>query len=431
MKDTGNTVIKNGYKKTKLGWIPEDWEVTELGKIGQVVSGLTYSPQDVNNNGTLVFRSSNVQKENLSFEDTVYVDTEGLSYNPVIENDILICVRNGSKHLIGKNTLITKEVEGVAFGAFMSVFRSDLNNYLIQYFKTDIYNKEIHKNLGATINSINGSELKRFKVPLPPRSERQKIATILSTWDSAIAKQEQLITAKKEFKKGLMQLLLTGKKRFEGFEGEWETPMINTVFDFLNTNSLSRNQLNYDDDEGVYNIHYGDIHATYEDSILNFDYENKVPKINKDVLLSKNVDYLKSGDLIIADASEDYEGIGEAIELANVNERKVVSGLHTFAFRDKKNKTAEGFRSYIFRNPVVKKALKTIATGSKVYGISKGNIQKFRIVLPTLPEQQKIAALLSAADKEIGILQIELATLRGQKRGLMQRLLTGEVRVKI
>src|SRR5690554_6419640 len=222
MKDKGNTVIKNSYKKTKLGWIPEDWEVTELGKIGQVVSGLTYSPQDVNDNGTLVLRSSNVQKENLSFEDTVYVDTDGLSYNPVIENDILICVRNGSKHLIGKNTLITKEVEGVAFGAFMSVFRSDLNNYLIQYFKTDIYNKEIHKNLGATINSINGSELKRFKVPLPPRSERQKIATILSTWDRAIAKQEQLITAKQEFKKGLMQLLLTGKKRFEGFEGEWE-----------------------------------------------------------------------------------------------------------------------------------------------------------------------------------------------------------------
>src|SRR5690606_12004718 len=115
------------------------------------------------------------------------------------------------------------------------------------------------------------------------------------------------------------------------------------------------------------------------------DNENRVPKINKDIVLSQNTDFLKDGDLVIADASEDYEGVGEAIELKNTNGKKITSGLHTFAFRDKTNKTAEGFRVYIFRNLLVKKALKTIATGSKVYGISKGNIQKFKIVLPPLP----------------------------------------------
>ncbi|MCZ4319030.1 restriction endonuclease subunit S [Aequorivita viscosa] len=209
---------------------------------------------------------------------------------------------------------------------------------------------------------------------------------------------------------------------------EWETPRIDEVFDFLSTNSLSRNQLNYEDEEGVFNIHYGDIHATYKQPILDFDNENRVPKINKDIVLSVNTDFLKDGDLVIADASEDYEGVGEAIELKNINGKKVTSGLHTFAFRDKTNKTAEGFRVYIFRNLLVKKALKTIATGSKVYGISKGNIQKFRIVLPPLPEQQKIATILSTWDRAIAKQKQLIAAKQEFKKGLMQLLLTGKKR---
>lgn len=209
---------------------------------------------------------------------------------------------------------------------------------------------------------------------------------------------------------------------------DWETPRIDEVFDFLSSNSLSRNQLNYEEEEGVYNIHYGDIHATYKRRILDFENESRVPKINKEIAISQTSDFLKDGDLVVADASEDYEGVGEAIELKNVNERKVISGLHTFAFRDKTNKTAEGFRVYIFRNPLVKKALKTIATGSKVYGISKGNLQKFKIVLPTLPEQQKIATILSTWDSVIAKQEQLIIAKQEFKKGLMQLLLTGKKR---
>ncbi|MEM0517241.1 restriction endonuclease subunit S [Aequorivita flava] len=209
---------------------------------------------------------------------------------------------------------------------------------------------------------------------------------------------------------------------------DWETPRIDEVFDFLSSNSLSRNQLNYEEEEGIYNIHYGDIHATYKRPILDFENESRVPKINKEIAISQTSDFLKDGDLVVADASEDYEGVGEAIELKNVNERKVISGLHTFAFRDKTNKTAEGFRVYIFRNPLVKKALKTIATGSKVYGISKGNLQKFKIVLPTLPEQQKIATILSTWDSVIAKQEQLIIAKQEFKKGLMQLLLTGKKR---
>lgn len=408
MKDTGNTVIKNGYKKTKLGWIPEDWEVAELGEIGQVVSGLTYSPQDVNDNGTLVLRSSNVQKENLSFEDTVYVDTEGLSYNPVIENDILICVRNGSKHLIGKNTLITKEVAGMAFGAFMSVFRSDLNNYLIQYFKTDIYNKEIHKNLGATINSINGSELKRFKVPLPPRSERQKIATILSTWDRAIAKQERLITAKQEFKKGLMQLLLTGKKRFEGFEGEWE------ILEFEKI--AERTKGKFDCKKEVTNKRCIELeHLNQDTGTINGWTDSKNQKSIKNVFSEGQVLFGKLRPYLRKFWFASFSGVCSS-EIWVLDSVKGASSNDYLFFLVQSNRFIQ---------------IANATTGSKMPRADWSYLSKFPFKTPKIPEQQKIASVLSAADKEIGLLQSELATLRGQKRGLMQRLLTGEVRVEI
>jgi type I restriction enzyme S subunit len=208
----------------------------------------------------------------------------------------------------------------------------------------------------------------------------------------------------------------------------WSTPIIAEVFEFLSTTSFSRNQLNYEEENDIFYIHYGDIHATYKTPILDFGRNKNVPKLNIDIILPATVQYLKDGDVIIADASEDYEGVGTAIELKNIGEKKVLSGLHTFALRDKDGLTVEGFRTYIFKNPFVKKALKTIATGSKVFGISKGNIQKFKIVLPPLPEQQKIASILSTWDNAIAAQEKLIAQKQALKKGLMQQLLTGKRR---
>ncbi|HBY69327.1 MAG TPA: hypothetical protein DEG69_17200, partial [Flavobacteriaceae bacterium] len=206
---------------------------------------------------------------------------------------------------------------------------------------------------------------------------------------------------------------------------DWTTPTISEVFDFLKTTSFSRNQLSYDDENNIFYIHYGDIHATFKKPLLDFEIEANVPRLNDDVTLPNSVQYLKDGDVIIADASEDYDGVGEAIEIKNLNGKTAISGLHTFALRDIDNKTVPGFRTYIFKNPIVKKALKTIATGSKVYGISKSNTPKFKIVLPTLSEQQKIASILNTWDKAIATQEKLIAQKQELKKGLMQQLLTG------
>lgn len=209
----------------------------------------------------------------------------------------------------------------------------------------------------------------------------------------------------------------------------WTAKPINQVFEFIGTSSFSRNDINYEIDENsIYYIHYGDIHATYKNAVLDFETETRIPVLKKQIKPSSN--FLKEGDLIIADASEDYEGVGEALEVYNIEDKRVLAGLHTFALRDKNNDTAHGYRAYLFKNPEVKKRLKTIATGSKVYGISKGNLEKFKIILPPLPEQQKIAKILATWDKAIKLQQQLIENKKQYKKAVMKKLLTGEVRFK-
>lgn len=198
--DDGETVPNLRFREFRG---KEEWEEKELGKIGEIISGLTYSPNDIDENGVLVLRSSNIQNNRLSFDDNVYVRTN--NFNPVEEDDILICVRNGSHNLIGKNAIITKEYVGLAFGAFMTVYRSKCNKFLIHWFSSVQYYKKVKQNLGATINSINGTDLKKFLVLIPSPAEQQRIDDCLSSLDELITAQAQKVELLKMHKKGLMQ----------------------------------------------------------------------------------------------------------------------------------------------------------------------------------------------------------------------------------
>lgn len=388
-------------------YIPSDWKYVELGEIGKLLSGLTYSPDNIDENGTLVLRSSNINNGFLEFDDNVYVDTTSLKFNPVEEGDILICVRNGSKSLIGKNALITEEAEGMAFGAFMALYRSEHNQFLTHLFNTDLYKSQIHRNLGATINSINGSDFKKFHFPFPPRKERIKIAEILNTWDQAISTTQKLIDELKLRNKGLAQQLLTGKKRMKGFEGEWKKLRADKIFKNY-TNKSHNGELEV-------------LSATQERGVIPRSMNNIDIKFDEGSL--GNYKKVEIGDYVISLRSfqggieySEYEGI---VSPAYTVLKEIAPISKTF------------FKIY-FKTETFISRLNTI-----IYGIRDGkqiNYKDFstlKLPYPPIAEQNAIAVVLEQADKELKLYQKQLDALKEQKKGLMQKLLTGEIRVNI
>ncbi len=184
-----------------------EWVETKLGQLGELISGLTYSPDDVRESGLLVLRSSNVQNGEIALDDNVYVDPTIKGANLSQPNDILICVRNGSKALIGKCALIPEGMPLCTHGAFMTVFRARAPRFVFQLFQTDRYQKQVAGDLGATINSINGGQFLKYKFVVPKPPEQQCIADCLSSLDDLIAAQTQTLEALKTHKQGLMQQL--------------------------------------------------------------------------------------------------------------------------------------------------------------------------------------------------------------------------------
>jgi len=192
--------------KLRFGEFSGEWEETTLSKLGDLINGLTYSPKDVREKGLLVLRSSNVQNGQIDLKDCVFVRPDTKGANLSLPDDILICVRNGSKRLIGKNAIIPKEMPLSTHGAFMTMFRAKLSKFVFQLFQTEAYNRQVKADLGATINSINGKNFLKYEfiVPKDPK-EQLRIADCFSSLDDLIAVQSEKIQSLKEHKKGLMQ----------------------------------------------------------------------------------------------------------------------------------------------------------------------------------------------------------------------------------
>lgn len=199
----------------------------------------------------------------------------------------------------------------------------------------------------------------------------------------------------------------------------WNIKSMGDCFRFLRTKSFSRAETECSGD--VKYVHYGDIHTKYPLIIS--------PK-EIDLFISTeqaiNADLLRSGDLILLDASEDYEGTTKCIELSNVSpEDKIVSGLHTIALRDDHGVFANNFKAYLTSMPYVKQNFWKQISGVKVYGISKDNLKKIKVLVPPIEEQKKIAEILGTWDRAIEELTGLIAEKKELKRGLMQQLLTG------
>jgi len=213
--------------------------------------------------------------------------------------------------------------------------------------------------------------------------------------------------------------LLVPKLRFEEFKDEWKQIDLSNIFTFYSTNSLSRADLV--ESGSIKNIHYGDIHQRFH-NLLDIAVES-LPyiKSNSKINIDNCKNYCQDGDLIFADASEDYDGIGKAVEIINIGNNKVVSGLHTIWARDINNIMSNGFKGYLFNTPIIHNQIRVLANGFKVYGISKNNICDLDVKVPSKSEQEKIANLFSLLDKKIELQQKKIEVLKIYKIGLIQK----------
>jgi type I restriction enzyme S subunit len=205
------------YKDSGIAWlgeIPEHWEVIKLKYIGESIIGMTYSPDDVvPSKGTLVLRSSNIQDGKLSLDDCIFIQKDIPDKLRVRKGDILICSRNGSRSLIGKNITIDETTEGQTFGAFMTVFRTKLSEFVSKYFNSQVFNGQSGLFLTATINQLTINTINNFFIALPSLEEQKAIAAYLNhktaEIDELIAQKERLIELYEEEKTAIINEAVT------------------------------------------------------------------------------------------------------------------------------------------------------------------------------------------------------------------------------
>ena len=380
------------------------WARVHLGDIGQSLIGLTYSPSAVERSGTLVLRSSNIQDGRLAFDDNVYVNSVIPDKIRVRENDVLICVRNGSRRLIGKSVMLDHRVVGQTFGAFMAVYRSPSNRYLQYFFQSDEFRRQIDEHLGATINQITNASLNSFVVVLPSPAEQEAIVSRLVDLDRYIATLERLITKKQAIKQGLMQQLLTGRARFPGFDKPLREAAFGEVADVVMGQSPVGSSYNRDR-----------IGVPLINGPTEFTAYSPIPK----QWTTAPVRFCEPGDVLICVR-------GSSTGRMNIADTRYCIGRGVAAIRA----SGENDQTFIhYALTAIVNDLLKLQTGSTFPSIDSRAIRGRTVLVPERREQERIGVALKTVDDQLAKLKRKANKKQAIRQGMMQQLLTGRTRL--
>lgn len=416
------------YKNSELGQIPVVWKVLDFEEIA-MKKGLIRGPfggalkkEIFTSSGFKVYEQQNaiyksVKLGSYYIDHRKYNELERFSVN---ENDFILSCSG----TIGRLYRIPTHFEKGIINQALMLIR--LNPQKIDYaffenqFNSDIIQNKILVSQGGAMKNLVGMEqIRKVKFAIPPLPEQQAIANCLTTWDEAIKKQTQLIAFKQQRKKALMQQLLSGKKRLPGFSEEWkEYKLEELLLQFQN--GYAFNAKDYKKN-GIPIISMASIDLSGKFKRVNFNYwqedENlKRYKVEKGDLLIAMTDVTPEKNLIGKMAIVDYDGpfyLNQRVGLLKINNKLANKTILSSLSLLKK------WRDYT----------RSSATLGVQANLSTMDIQKGIFYLPNIEEQDAIAEILERADKEINLEKKKLTQLKLQKKGLMQQLLTGKVRL--
>lgn len=384
---------KPGYKHTKLGLIPEDWEFVELDNFLERRK-TKYNPK------TDEVNHKCIELEHIN-QDSASIN----GYCDSINQKSIKSVFDKGEVLFGKLRPYLRKYWLSTFDGVCSseiwvlrgINRKANNNYIGFLVQTHRFIESSNKTSGSKMPRADWDLMSKIPFPLPPLLEQQKIAAILSTWDTAIGQQQALITAKQHYKKGLMQNLLTGKKRFPGFKEKWKEVKLGEVFALSSGKTKPKNSIDSFNEGFKIPVYGGNGITAYTDKIFDSGMRLLIGRVGEYC----GCVHLVDGDYWITDNC-------------------------LYSYNHKEDCSLEFL--FFLLTYIQLDRLKNVG-GQPL--VSQKPILKLRIKLPPIPEQQKIAAVISAADAEIEKLKTQLTALQAQKKGLMQKLLSGEVRVKV
>ncbi|MGO2457713.1 MAG: restriction endonuclease subunit S [Vibrio casei] len=405
--------------------VPNGWKNGIIEDIAKVASGGTPSRKKESYwNGHIPWVTTSEVKFGVITDTEQKITQEGLdnSSAKLFPEDTILMAMYGQGKTRGQVAKLGIEASTNQACAALILNKDHDVSYYYQYLTSQYVNIRELANSGGQQN-LSAGIIKDIHVPIPPLPEQRKIAKILSTWDKAISTTEALIETSKQQKKALMQQLLTGKKRLvdpltgEKFEGEWEEVRLNRFFDRVTEKNKgqSTNVVTISAQHGL---------------IRQEEFFKK--SVASEIL--DNYFILRKGQFAYNKSYSNGYPMG-AIKRLNRYEDAVVTSLYIcFELKDK-IQTSSCFMEQYFESGLLNQGLTKIAAeGGRAHGllnVKPADFMALSITAPQFKEQQKIASVLTAADKEIEIFESKLAHLKQEKKALMQQLLTGKRRVKV
>ena len=373
----------------------DNWEQVTIEEIASVSSGGTPSRSEPSFwNGDIPWVTTSEIGQAEIYESVEKITKKGLenSSAKLFKKDTILLAMYGQGKTRGQVSIL--KIEATTNQACAAItLKSNCNSEFLYYVLFKEYEQlRLLSNDGSQKN-LSAGLIKQYIVPKTSKEEQEKIASFLGSIDSQLTQLRRKHELLQTYKRGVMQKIFSQELRFKDATGsdfpDWEEKKLGELFKWVRTNSLSRESLSLETGS-IQNIHYGDIHKKFKSQ---FKLSNEeVPYIINEILAS-NIDvedFCRIGDLVIADASEDYADIGKAIEIIEVEPNKLVAGLHCFIARPKE-KLIIGYSGYSFQSENVRKQIKKIAQGISVLGISKTNLGYTIFPYPKPEEQQKIA----------------------------------------